>query len=558
MRAHPERTVLLAGDDGVAIRVREELEAQGAVVVSICHGTETAAAKAAHAAGQEVVVGDPRLSETWERAGLDRARSIGLLGDDDLDNLDAALLVASETQEIPLVVRMFAGDLAHGMARLLGEHAVVLSEIELAAPALIRAALSGNTGQRVTVGGHVLEVAEVDPDDPSLVVALCNAESPTEVLPPRNRVGDLVLGLVDPGGVVRTARGALPSEIARRRLEGREPVPRSPGARRRERIAASLRSVPTRVWILLATIVAVGTISTSVFVLADHLELLDAVYFTATTMATVGYGDINLLQAPDWLKIFDIALMATSAVLLASVLAFVTDALVSQRIDRALGRFPRPRKDHVIVCGLGKVGGRILAGLHELGVPCIGVEQQPDAYGIAVARRLEIPVVFADARTVETLEALHVDTARAVLAVTSDDLANLQCGLAAREHAPDVRVILRVFDPRLAARLDRGVELDLTRSVSALAAPAFAAALLGRPLAEPLPVSNIPLRVLDAPLPVDSPLVGRTIRDVQSDGALRILAVDGRWRPRTDLELTAQAVVSVVGTREACDALLAG
>ncbi len=559
MHAHPSSaTVLLAGDDGVAIRVREDLEAQGAVVASICHTADSAAARAATAAAKEVIVGDPRQAETWERAGLGRALSVGLLGDDDLDNLDAALLVASQTQDIPLVVRMFAGDLAHGMARLLGEHAVVLSEIELAAPALIRAALSGNTGQRVTVGGHVLEVAEVDPDDPSLVVALCNADSPTEVLPPRNRVGDLVLGLVDPSGVVRTARGALPSEIARRRLEGRGATPRPHGSRPRERVAAALRSVPKRVWLLLATIVGVATISTSVFVLADHLDVLDSVYFTATTMATVGYGDVNLLNAPDWLKVFDIALMATSAVLLASVLAFVTDALVSQRIDRALGRFPRPRKDHVIVCGLGKVGGRILAGLHELGVPCIGVEQHPDASGIAVARRLEIPVVFADARTVETLESLYVKSARAVLAVTSDDLANLQCGLAAREHAPDVRVILRVFDPRLAERLDRGVELDLTRSVSALAAPAFAAALLGRPLAEPVPVSNMPLRVLDAALPEGSPLVGRTIRDVQAESGLRILAVDGRWRPRTDLELTPQALVSVVGTREACDALLAG
>ena len=134
------------------------------------------------------------------------------------------------------------------------------------------------------------------------------------------------------------------------------------------------------------------------------MDPIDALYFTATTMATVGYGDINLLEAPDWLKVYDIGLMAASAVLLASVLAFVTDALVSSRIDRALGRFPRPRRDHVIVCGLGKVGGRVLAGLHELGVPCIGVEMHPDAYGIAVARRLEIPVVFADGRTVETLE----------------------------------------------------------------------------------------------------------------------------------------------------------
>ncbi len=62
-------------------------------------------------------------------------------------------------------------------------------------------------------------------------------------------------------------------------------------------------------------------------------------------MATVGYGDINLLgRQPDWLKIYDaIGLMAVSAVLLASVLALITDMLVRTRIEiRALGRYARP------------------------------------------------------------------------------------------------------------------------------------------------------------------------------------------------------------------------
>ncbi|HEX5923655.1 MAG TPA: NAD-binding protein [Baekduia sp.] len=130
-------------------------------------------------------------------------------------------------------------------------------------------------------------------------------------------------------------------------------------------------------------------------------------------------------------------------------------------------------------------------------MPCIGVEQDEAAIGVAVARTLQVPVVFADGRTPGTMAALHVDQARAVMAVTSDDLANLQCGLTARELNPDVRVVLRIFDPHLAARLDRSVELDLTRSVSALAAPAFTAALLRRNVAEPLPLSNVALRVLE-------------------------------------------------------------
>lgn len=273
-------------------------------------------------------------------------------------------------------------------------------------------------------------------------------------------------------------------------------------------------------------------------------------------MATVGYGDVNLLEAPDWLKLYDIGLMGVSAVLLASVLAFVTDLLVSSRIDRALGRFPRPERDHVIVCGLGKMGSRVIAGLHELDVPCVGVEQHPEAIGIAAARALEIPVVFADARAPGTLERLNVNRARAVLAVTNDDLANLQVGLAAREHNDDLRVVLRIFDPRLAERLDRSIELDLTRSVSALAAPAFTAALLGLPVAQPLALSNVPLRVLEARVPDGSKVAGRLIRDVHRERELRVLALDGRWRPRDDLVLEIGSSVSVVGTRDACDDLL--
>ena len=369
-----------------------------------------------------------------------------------------------------------------------------------------------------------------------------------------------MLGLIDPGGVVRTARGALPSEIARRRLEGRGRRARAHARRPRERRARGDARRAAAGLDPAGGDRLVVAISTAVFVLADHLDLLDAIYFTATTMATVGYGDINLLAAPGLAE--DLRHRAdgdVSAVLLASVLAFVTDVLVSQRIDRALGRFPRPRKDHVIVCGLGKVGGADPRGAARARHPVHRGRAAPGrlrhrrraAAGDPGRVRRRADAGRRSSRCTST-------SARAVMAVTSDDLANLQCGLAAREHAPDVRVVLRVFDPRLAERLDRGVELDLTRSVSALAAPAFAAALLGRPLAEPMPLSNMPLRVLEAALPIDSPLVGRTIRDVQAEGELRILAVDGRWRPRTDLELTAQAQVSVVGTREACDALLAG
>jgi Trk K+ transport system NAD-binding subunit len=454
---------------------------------------------------------------------------------------------------------MYSPDLAGGIERVLGERARVLSETEVAAPAFLHAALSGNTGQRVTIAGHVLEVAEVDKEDPRLVVSLSNAATPTDVLPARAALDGQVLGLIDPEGAMAGARGAVPTTIAlqRQRRRPERPPKRRPRYSRRQRAWAALRSIPLRVLALVGAILLVCGLSTAVFAVSDHLQLLDALYFTATTMATVGYGDINLAEAPDWLKLYDIGLMAVSAVLLASVLALLTDMLIRTRLDRALGRFPRPERDHVIVCGLGKAGARIIAGLRQLDVPFLGVEQHEAAVGIAVARDLEVPVVFADARTPGTLAALHVDRARAVMAVTNDDLANLQCGLTAREHNPDVRVVLRIFDPHLAERLDRSVELDLTRSVSGLAAPAFTAALLGRQAAEPLPLSNVALRVLETTVGPGSALVGETITRLHHASELRVLAIDGRWRPREDIVIVAGNTVAVVGTREACEDITA-
>src|SRR3954451_14662682 len=248
--------VLLSGDDGVPVRVREELEAVGVPVVAICSSPDAMAARAATAAGSRVVVGSPTAPETWEAAGLGEAQGVGLLSPDDLPNLNAALLVAELTDHARIVVRLFQADLAHGVERMLGGRGTVLSDTDVAAPAFLRAALSGNEGQSVAVGGHVLEVAEVDRDDPSLVLALADADTPTDVLPRSGDLGPRVLGLIDPQGVVTGTRGALPASVAahqQARRENRGLTPRH-HAQWTSRARGRVRLIGRRAWILLALI----------------------------------------------------------------------------------------------------------------------------------------------------------------------------------------------------------------------------------------------------------------------------------------------------------------
>jgi voltage-gated potassium channel Kch len=115
--------------------------------------------------------------------------------------------------------------------------------------------------------------------------------------------------------------------------------------------------------------------------------------------------------------------------MLALVFALVTDAVVGARITRALGQYPVPRRDHVIVCGAGRTGGLIVQALVDAGVTCVIVDRDEEGLDMALVRRHRIPVVLGDLASDETLAALRLESARALIVMTGDEVANLQCAL---------------------------------------------------------------------------------------------------------------------------------
>jgi Trk K+ transport system NAD-binding subunit len=92
-------------------------------------------------------------------------------------------------------------------------------------------------------------------------------------------------------------------------------------------------------------------------------------------------------------------------------------------------------------------------------------------------------VIIADATLPQTLDAVNLDGAAAVAVLTSDDLANLETGLAVRDHlgarSPELPVVLRLFDRRLAESVKRNFGFGNVQSTSDLAAPWFVGAVLG-------------------------------------------------------------------------------
>jgi voltage-gated potassium channel len=129
---------------------------------------------------------------------------------------------------------------------------------------------------------------------------------------------------------------------------------------------------------------------------------------------------------------------------------------------------------HVVVVGLGHVGYRVVQELRDGGEAVVAIERDEDDSFLETVRAMGIPVHVGDARRDELLEQAGIARASAVVCSTGDDLANLEVALDAKRMNPTIRVVLRMFDQRLAAKVGGALELDQTFSTSAVAAPLVA------------------------------------------------------------------------------------
>jgi voltage-gated potassium channel len=177
-------------------------------------------------------------------------------------------------------------------------------------------------------------------------------------------------------------------------------------------------------------------------------------------------------------------------------------------------------RDHVVVCGLGRVGYRIAHELRALGETVVAVDRNKEGLFAGEFLDLGVPVLFGEVRLRQTLEKANVLHAKAVILATDDDLANLDAALTAREIRPDVRVVLRLFDDTLARKVAGAFNLPAI-STSHVSAPAFVAAATGRSVLHSFQIENENFHVADLRV---QRLAGRTGSQIEkSFGASIIL-----------------------------------
>ncbi len=541
------RRYIVCGDNTLAFRLITELRTlpDTDVTVVMRRSQVTSEAPIESLPGIELIVTDHLDAETLQRARITDSEAIALTDQNDVANLDTALLVREVAPHVRIVLRMFDEVLADAVHELVSDCAV-LSATAVAAPAFVAAAVGSEAPIPLRLFNrmvYVMSRTQARPEDVLCGLAVTAGVHEPFVLPEDQIEADLVLsGGTGPGAALAAASTG---DVHRR------------GHRRA--LLVMLALVARRLRLVVVALLAIIVAGTAILTPLAHLNLWQGFY--VTVLSTFG-GTTPDLSANPSLQVLHILFTVISIALIPLVTATVVESVVSARLAISGGGLIGPIDSHVIVAGLGDLGTRVLTALDDLGFAVVGIDRDPSARGVEVARERHVPVIVGDLGRQATLGSASVATARSLVVLTSSDLANVQTALLARKVNPDIRPALRLFDGDFAERIQRTFSFTTSRSVSALAAPSFAAAMLDHEVVATIPVHRRVLLVAEIPVGAGSELDGRTVGDLQRPGVARVVAIrTGRgaqvlWAPPAGRKLTRTDTVLTVSSRDGLGDLL--
>ena len=315
----------------------------------------------------------------------------------------------------------------------------------------------------------------------------------------------------------------------------------------------------------LAALVGILVTGTVGYVLLGF-SVLDAVYQTVTTVSTVGFRELHPLSTGG--QVFTIALILVGVSTALYTFTLVLEAVVEGQIAELVGRRRMDRQiarmsGHVIVCGFGRVGRNLTQFVAGAGEDVVVIEN--DGTRAAAAEDTGVHVVRGDATTDEVLREAGVERARVLVSALNTDAANLFVTLTARSLREDLFIVARARIESSESKLAQA-GADRVVNPQGIGGARMAAFVLQPHVAEFLDVvmhdGSLEFRLEEVPLPPESPLAGRSLRDAQirdSTGAL-ILALrdaDGGFttNPSPETLLGAGQILIAIGTEAQLKAL---
>ena len=194
-------------------------------------------------------------------------------------------------------------------------------------------------------------------------------------------------------------------------------------------------------FILIVLVVVAGSAG---YMLIENYSLIDAVYMTVITVATVGFREVNELTTEG--KIFTIFLIIISFGVLAYSISIITSHIIEGKLkiffqSNIKKRGLRKMKDHIIICGYGRNGKQTAHDLVHLQKTVVVVEKNHEL--ILAQTKDSIIFIEGDATEDDILEKAGIQQAFALISTLPLDADNLYVVLTARSLNSDIQIISR-------------------------------------------------------------------------------------------------------------------
>lgn len=316
--------------------------------------------------------------------------------------------------------------------------------------------------------------------------------------------------------------------------------------------------------------VGVVLVGGSLGYMALGMAPLDAVYQTVTTVTTVGFREVEAFTSAG--KVFTIVVCLLGVGTALYTFGVLLEALVEGHIGEELGRRRMQRqiadlKNHVIICGWGRVG-RALAehlaqGAGREGI--VVIDEDPDRIASLQASERGYLALVGDATEDETLRAAGIGRAKALVAALSNDAANLFVTVSGRALRPDLFIVARVRTVDAEEKMRRA-GADRVVNPQEIGGHRMAAFVNQPHVVEFLDVvmhdGSLEFRLEEVRVPDWSSLIGQTLRHTQirdRTGAL-VLAIRSptgtfRTNPSAETVIEGGDILIAIGTEEQHKAL---
>ncbi|MEO1094518.1 MAG: NAD-binding protein [Cyanobacteria bacterium J06638_28] len=470
-----------------------------------------------------LVMGDCRQSDVLEQAGVRRCRAVLIVTTNERVNLEAALSARVLHPGIRLVVRSEKQNLNELLEQQL-ENFIAFEPTQLAAPAFALEALGETMIGFFKIEGYQFRVVKQTINSQHrwcdarkihellnrdrqvlrhLKAELVNLSSEEQLhgadhpySPSAQFYTWLPNATVHAGDVIvtieaETTEGLLNGPLSPRsprRLKGfwsglRIALARLSHLRPRQALTefwqSSYEHQIRRVALLCgATVILLCLIGMVLVRLTGLAPTLADAFYTTVVLLLGGYGDLFsefalTMPIPWWLRLFSLSLTLVGTAFIGVLYALLTEKLLTLKFEFLAKRPPVPEKGHVVVISLGRVGRRVVQMLQDLAQPVVGITSQnlePDVLP-------QMPLLMG--RISDALGNANLATAKSVVAVSDDEIQNLELGLMAYRFNSHSRLIIRTYDQLFTDRVAHLFPYAQVLCASALSAEAFAGAAFG-------------------------------------------------------------------------------